>query len=82
MPCSTIKGRRTPCGAPEQEQASRAGAQEQHLARVSGKAPIADAIRYALRHWMAPAPPAIAVIFFMVRINTLTPSPSKLLSVG
>ena len=26
---------------------------------------------------MAPAPPAIAVIFFMVRINTLTPSPAS-----
>ena len=31
---------------------------------------------------LVPAAPAIAVIFFMMRVNTRTPSPSRLESVG
>jgi hypothetical protein len=33
-------------------------------------------------HNLAPASPAIVVIFFIVRISTRTPSPNKLESVG
>ena len=53
----TIRGNsaeRAPCRAPGREQAARGSLKtwlEQQLARVSGKSPIAEAIRYGLNHW-------------------------------
>ena len=41
---------------------------EQHLARVSGKAPIADAIRYALHSWGGLVSPT------MVASNSVEPT--------